>query len=186
MSMVEEARKLMQRQTKKNQAPAWALTKLAIKKGKELARKYKVDREIVLLALYLAHLVFSKIPRGKIQRTHEILSLKPAQQFLEKNHYPQDKQKMVLNAIAAHHGKVPFRSREAEIMVNAECFKFVTVKGCLIYLHELGQRGYDYQKSVELVFYKINQKRKLLTLPGCQKEAAGNIKKIEDIFKSNP
>jgi len=185
MSIIEEARKLMQRQTKKNQAPAWTLTELAIKKGKDLARKYKVDQEIVLLALYLAHLVFSKVPKGKIQRTHEILSLKPAQQFLEKNHFPKDKQKIVLNAIAAHHGKVPFLSKEVEVMVNAECFKFVTVEGCLIYLHELGQRGYNYQKSVELVFYKMNQKRKLLTLSDCKKEAARNIKIIKGIFKNS-
>jgi len=182
MSIIADARQLMQQQTEKNQAPAWALTELAIKKGKALAKKHKVDQEIVLLALYLAHLVFSNVPKDQIQKTHEKRSLKPAKRFLDKHHYPQDKQKIILNAIESHHGKVPFQSKEAEVMINAECFKFVMVKGCLIYLHELGQRGFNYKESVKLVFYKMNQKRKLLTLPDCIKEADKNIKKIKQIF----
>lgn len=182
MSIVEEARKLMQKQTEKNQAPAWALTELAVKKGKELAKKHKANQEIVLLALYLAHLVFSKVLKDKIQQTHERRSLKLAKQFLDKHKYPRDKQTIILNAIASHHGKVPFQSKEAEVMINAECFKFVTVKGSLIFLHELGRRGYSYEESVDSVFYKMSEKKKLLTLPDCQKEAAKNIKKIKEIF----
>jgi hypothetical protein len=74
----------MKRQTKKNGAPAWELTEIAITMGTSLARKHNVDPVVVLTALYLAHAVFSQKIRGSIQKNHTALSAKFAASYLKK------------------------------------------------------------------------------------------------------
>ena len=68
-------------------------------------------------------------------------------------------------------------------MKNAECFKFVTVEGSLIWLHELGIRKVPYEKAVEKVIGKMKTKRSFLTLKDCKKEAEKNGKEILKLLK---
>jgi len=69
------------------------------------------------------------------------------------------------------------------VVKNAECFKFVTIKGSLIFLHDLGLRKIPFEEAVEKVIEKMNQKRRLLTLVECKKEAEKNCKEIVKLFK---
>ena len=64
MSLIIASKELMKKQTQKNKAPAWRLTEIAIKKGKELSKKHNVDERLVLTSLYLAHTVFNPIWKG--------------------------------------------------------------------------------------------------------------------------
>jgi len=61
MDIIKLSEELMRKQTQINKAPAWLLTELAIKKGKELSKKHDVSERLVLTSLYLAHTVFSPI-----------------------------------------------------------------------------------------------------------------------------
>ncbi|MCL2451584.1 hypothetical protein FWD20_01760 [Candidatus Saccharibacteria bacterium] len=178
------ARDLMKECTEKNGAPAWCLTELAIKQGEILAKKYGVDVRLVKIALYLAHTVFSPIWKGEVQKNHPQLSSEFSKSYLDKWRVSPDDQAVILNAIEAHHGQVPTASLTAEVMKNAECAKFTTVQGALIWLHELGRRGVPYQESVEKVFAKMEQKRELLTLDNCVAEAEKNCTKIRKLFES--
>lgn len=82
----------------------------------------------------------------------------------------------------AHHDNVKTETKIAEIVKNAECFKFVTVEGALIYLHEWGRRQVDYEEARDKVIKKMEQKRKLLTLDDCIIEAETNCKEIIKLF----
>jgi len=159
------------------------LTEIAIEKGKELSKKYDVDEELVLTSLYLAHTVFDLDWKGEIRKNHPDLSAKFVEQYLDKWEVVEDKKKIILNSIKAHHGKIDTESKIAEVVKNAECFKFVTVKGSLIFLHVLGGRGFSYKESVEMVLYKMNSKKKLLTLSDCIKESDSNCREIKKILK---
>lgn len=68
-------------------------------------------------------------------------------------------------------------------MKNAECYKFITIRGALALLHNMGERGESFVKSMKYVIKKMRQKEKLLTLHECKAEAKENIKKIESIFQ---
>ncbi|MBN1155988.1 hypothetical protein JXA85_00085 [Candidatus Woesearchaeota archaeon] len=184
VSLVKESKRLMKQQTEKNKSPAWLLTEIAVTKGKELSRKYEVSEELVVSSLYLAHLVFDKEFSGRIQRGHTRSSAALARKYLDKWKVSEKKQKIILNAVEAHHDHVPTKSLVAEVVKNADCFKFVTVKGCIIFLHELGLRKTPFKKSVNYVLRKMNQKKKLLTLKDCKREAEKNCRKIIEIFKS--
>ncbi len=181
-----EARKLMYNQTIKNKAPSWLLTELAQEVGSDLAKKYKVNKDIVLLTLYLQHLVFDPVVAGEVQKNHPDLSAKFVieNKLLEKWNIPEEDRKIIIEAIKSHHKKEKNKELIVEVIKNAECQKFVTVKGALIWLHELGLRGYDFEKAKELVFYKMNQKKSLLTLEECIKEGEINCNKIIEMFEN--
>ena len=182
MNLVEMSRDLMYQQTQLNKAPAWRLTELAILKGKELAQKYQEDERLILTSLYLAHTVFSPIWAGEIQQNHTNLSAEFSQKYLDEWQVPRKEQKIILNSIQAHHDKVKVETKIAEIVKNAECFKFVTVEGALIYLHEWGRRQVEYEQARQKVLQKMEQKRKLLTLDECVKEAEENCQDFRNIF----
>lgn len=166
---IDSAKDLMYEQTLKNKAPSWLLTCLAQEVGAELADEFEVDKNIVLLTLYLQHLVFDPITAGEIQRNHPNLSAEYVinNELLEKWNIPVEDRKVILEAIRVHHKKEVNPNLTVEVIKNAECQKFITIKGTLIWLHELGLRGYDFEKAKELVFYKMNQKKLLLTLDRC-------------------
>lgn len=176
--LVLRAQKLMHQQTLKNNAPDWQLTEIAIKKGEELCKKYKVRKDLVLASLYLAHVVFDEEIKGKIQMNHERLSVNFVKKYLNDWKIKLSDQNIILNAILAHHDKIKTESLEAEVVKNAEGFKFLTTKGCLMYLHVLGGRGLSYSDSVKQVLYKMNQKYSYLTLKDCVVEAKKNKKEI--------
>ncbi|HLD85529.1 MAG TPA: HD domain-containing protein [archaeon] len=182
MDIVNLSRELMRKQTKKNKAPAWLLTELAIEKGKEFSKKYNVNERLVLTSLYLAHTIFSPILEDDIQKNHTKLSYEFAKKYLDEWKVGKNEQKIILNAIEAHHNEVPTNSKVAEVVKNAECFKFVTAEGCLIFLHELGVRQVPFDESLKKVIQKMEQKKSLLTLAECKREAEENCIKILELF----
>ena len=183
MDTIKLSKELMRKQTQINKAPAWLLTELAIKKGKELSKKYDVDERLVLTSLYLAHTVFSPIWKGDIQKNHPKLSSNFVKKYLDEWNINKNEQEIILNAIEAHHNKVPTKSKIAEVVKNAECFKFVTAEGSLIWLHELGIRQVPFEEAVNKVIQKMNQKKSLLTLDDCIQEAEENCNKILELLK---
>jgi hypothetical protein len=185
MDLVNLSKELMWKQTQKNKAPAWLLTELAIQKGKDLSKKHNVDERLVLTSLYLAHTVFNPIWKGDIQKNHPKLSSEFVKKHLSEWNVDKDEQEIILNAIEAHHNKTPTQSKIAEIVKNAECFKFVTVEGNLILLHELGIRNVPFEEAVDKIIQKMEQKKSLLTFDDCIEDAEKNCKEILRIFKKH-
>lgn len=180
--IVKKSKELMYNQREKNRAPAWKLTELAIEKGKELAHKYGEDERLITVSLYLAHTIFSPIWQGEIQKNHPRLSAEFSKKYLEEWNVERKEQEIILNAIEAHHDQIETKTKIAEIVKNAECFKFVTIEGSLIWLHELGLRQIPYDEAKVKVIKKMEQKRKLLTLQDCIEEAEVNCKEIIKLF----
>ena len=183
-SAIEEAKKLMYNQTSINKAPSWLLTCLAVEVGESLADEFNVDSNIVMLTLYLQHLVFDPITKGEVQKHHPDLSADYVinNQLLEKWNIPLEDRKVIIEAIRSQHKKEVNPDLTIEVIKNAECQKFVTVKGALIWLHELGLRGINFDEAKELVLYKMEQKKSLLTLDKCVEDGNQNCKIITNMF----
>lgn len=175
----------MFRQGKKNNAPAWELTEIAVAKGKQLARLYKVDEALVMASLYLAHTIFSDKLRDRIQKNHEKLSSNFVKKYLIKWKVPKGKQDIILNAIEAHHDKVLHKTKVAEVVKNAECFKFLTLKGALVCLHDFGRRGLPYDLAVSEVIRKMQQKLSYLSLPEQKREGKRNFDMIIKVLNNS-
>lgn len=171
MDLINLSKELMRKQTQKNKAPAWLLTEISTRKGQELAKKHHVDERLVVSSLYLAHIVFSPVWNSQVQKSHMFSSAKLAAKYLDRWGVSKQEKAIILNSVEAHHANVSAKSKVAEVVKNAECFKFVTIEGSLIWLHELGLRGIPFEKAVPKVLAKMEQKRKLLTLSDCRSEA---------------
>ena len=183
MDIVGLSKKLMKERTKKNRSPVCKLTEIAIRKGKELSKKYDVDEKLVLTSLYLAHAVFSPVWKDDIQRNHEKLSSDSIKTYLDRWKVSREDQEIIINSIEAHHNKIPAKSRIAEVVKNAECFKFVTLEGSRIFFKDLVEnRNISRNDAIDMVIEKMEQKRKLLTFEDCKKEAEKNCKEILGIF----
>ena len=183
MNIVEKSKNLMFEQTKLNKAPAWELTEIAIEKGSELSKEYAVDERLVLTSLYLAHTVFSPVWKDQTQENHPKLSSEFVKTYLDEWEVNKSDQKIILNSIEAHHDDVPMESKIAEVVRNAEGFKFLTVTGALVLLHNLGARQTPYKEAASKVLEKMEQKKSLLTLDSCIEEAEKNCLEIEMILK---
>ncbi len=179
---VLKAKRLMQERLKTNKAPSELLIELAVKKWQELSRKYKANEDIVSISLYLAHTIFSPEWWSDIQKNHPELSANFVKPCFDNWKVNQEDQNTILNAIRAHHNDEPCESLEAEVMKNAECFKFVSLEWSLIWFHELWLRRIAYNQSKEKVIKKMQQKLELLTLDDCILEAKHGCVKIEEIF----
>lgn len=183
MDIVSNSRELMRQQTDINKAPSWLLTELAVKKWRELAARYNTDEKLVVVSLYLAHTVFDPEWKWEVQKHHPKLSAAFVKPYLNERWVSQVDQNIILNAIEAHHNHIPTQSLIAEIVKNAECYKFITVEGSLIRLHELWLRWISLNESVEKVIQKMEQKKALLTLDACKAEAEESCREILRIFK---
>lgn len=181
MDIVALSRELMYQQTLKNKAPSWLLTELVVKKGEELAKQYSVDQRLVITAIYLTHTVFSP-KKDDIQKHHAQLSADFAKPYLQEWEVPLNEQAIIVNAIAAHDGTIPTESRIAEVVKNAECFKFVSVAGSMILFHEFGMRQVPFPEAVIRVLGKMEEKMSLVTLEDCKQEAQKNCRQIEPLF----
>ncbi len=180
--IIVKARELAKRQYEKNHAPAWGLTELAVKKGEFLAKKHGVNPGLVVIALYLAHTIFDEERGGPVHQNHTKSSAAFAKPFLSEWGMSDQDQKVILNAIEAHHDQIPTESKEAEVMKNAECFKFLTLEGISIFLADLRRRGMTHDEAAEYALEKMNQKTKFLTLEDCKQEANRNRELILNVL----
>jgi hypothetical protein len=169
----------MRRSTIKNGAPVWELTITAVQKGRELAIARGADPEVVVLALYLAHIRFSNVVGDEIQVNHPDLSAESARKYLERWKVSVEKRELVLESIRAHHRPGKPDSLEAEVMKNAECYKFITWDKLKLYYNDLLKRGYTKEKAVELVRLKFEQKKAILTFSECTNDAEKGYLEID-------
>ena len=130
----------------------------------------------------MAHTIFDGVKHSKVRKQHPGLSAIFVKKYLDRWNVSKKEKEIIIDAIESHHNDAPAKSKEADVMKNAECFKFVTIQGCLILLHDLGGRGWSFDESVAYVLYKMNQKRKLLTLEDCKREAEANCREIKKLF----
>ncbi len=166
--------------TDKNGAPVWELTETAVAKGRELAEKYGVDEVTVVVALYLAHICFDKVVGGKVQKNHPDLSANMAEGYLSDWGCPAEQKQNILAAIRDHHKPGKPATLVAEVMKNAECYKFITWDKLKLYYDDLLSRGYSREQSIKLVQRKFDQKKAVLTFPECIRDAEDDYTEIEE------
>lgn len=106
--------------TKQNLAPAWELTEIAIEYGKIIAPMYNLDTNKVLVALYLAHCVFSNVRNSETIKSHTILSSNQARIWLTEHNVDQTDIDDICEAIRLHHTTEHSGNIFYEVVKNAE------------------------------------------------------------------
>ncbi len=118
--IIIKARDYMYQCTKQNLAPAWELTEIAIEYGKIIAPMYNLDTNKVLVALYLAHCIFSNVRNSETMKSHTILSSNQARIWLTEHNVNQTDIDDICEAIRLHHTTEHSGNIFYEVVKNAE------------------------------------------------------------------
>ena len=102
--------------------------------GKELAKIFKADPEIVELSALLHD--YAGIKDHSLHKDHHIHSMTEADRILKNLNYPHEKIEAVKYCIANHRGSVPGKRNtpEAECLANADAFAHIENISSLYYL----------------------------------------------------
>jgi hypothetical protein len=157
-------------ETEKYGLPTKLHLDLSIQKGIEIAKMLKTDNNIVIVGVALMDIKLGEAFTTKRQPEHVKMSADATQIFLGQFDIDKDSRAKVINCVEAHHGAVPFSCLEAEIVANADCYRFVHPKGVLHFIGTLTKRNLSFKEIIDGAEAKLEEKNKILSLPYCKKE----------------
>jgi hypothetical protein len=166
-NIIIDAKKLAETETGKDIRP---LYDLANNIGQILAEKLGANKEIVMLGTLFMDLKRTQAVKENRLKDHTNMSLSATKEFLKKYNIDKVMLGKIYNCIEAHHGDVPFKHLEAEIVANADCYKFLSPKGFIIFISLLGQRDMKFNELLSYTEEKIEEKWKILSLYECKNE----------------
>lgn len=176
----EKSVEIAREEIRKYGLPSMFHLDLSLDAGKKLAKDLKADEDIVQIGIALMDVKLGQAFHDGVQAQHVKLSKEFAEKFLEQFNIPNNVKDTILNCVEAHHAKVPFQSLEAEICANADCYRFVHPKGVLYYFTVVARRFNDFEKELNQVEAKLDEKMQIASIPAVKEE----FKKFYDDFKT--
>ncbi len=168
--VVREAKKYAISEIEKFGFPTLINFEITEKKGLKLAKKFKVDKNIVLLGVYLMDLKLGQAIKENKLSEHIKMGVGATKEFLDKYKIDDSIKEKVINCIEAHHKDIQFKCIEAEICANADCYRFIHPKGFFSNLTALGNRGFSFNDALGQAEKKLDEKYNILSLEVCKKE----------------
>ncbi len=168
--ITKEAVQYAYAETEKNGLPTRMHLDLSIEKGIEIAKMLNADSNIVIAGVALMDVKLGEAFATKRQPEHVKMSADAAKVFLNQFDVDKDTKAKIINCVEAHHGAVPFSCIEAEIVANADCYRFVHPKGVLHYIGTLTKRNLSFKEIIDGAEAKLEEKNMILSLPYCKKE----------------
>jgi hypothetical protein len=164
--------------------PMWAY-ETANKSGKKLAEYFNVNKDIILLGTILMDIAIGRaLTEGRLSE-HIEMSHKDAADFLNKYDIKDEDKIKILDGVKFHHGTEKFPSLESEIIMNADCYKFLIPENMEDYLRIIQEeRGSSKEEAINLVEKKFLEKKNGLTLDYCKEELKENIEIIKRFLKN--
>jgi len=160
-------------------SPPLELYKISKAQAIQLAKRHKAELDICILGSILADYKLGEaISKGKIS-DHISMSQKAALKLLKKFKADDNIINKVSHCILAHHGTIPFKSIEAEVVANADCYRFLTIRGVFGFIENLASnKRYDLDNIIHYVKEKAVEKWNIITLPDVKTELEPNYKLI--------
>lgn len=169
--LVMKADRFNREEAKKYNPDYGILYEISLNAGIRLAKEYGADENIVRIALAMMD---SKLPEAShlgTPKQHISMSSDATKEMLKNIDFLDYKTKEnIIKCVEEHHGVDKFFSIESEVVANADCYKFVHPKGVLFYSSMLGRRFHDFDKELEQLEFKLNEKHDVISLPLVKKE----------------
>lgn len=137
---------------------------LSMQAGIKLAELLNADVDLVVAGVALMDIKLGQSAKEGKQPQHVQLSRDYAQELLDEWQVEDSTKEILLNCVEAHHGKVPFGSLEAEIVANADCYRFIHPRGVMSFHATVVKRGNDHDAALKAVKAKLDEKKAILTL----------------------
>ena len=171
MSKIEKVRKLVKDKFEEND---WKYHMLpVIKYAKELAKAYKVDKEIVELAALLHDIGRADI---KHDEDHHITGVPEAEKILREFDYPERIIKEIKHVVASHRaskGPKP-KTMIAKIVANADAMAHFDILPVFFWWRK-SRKEYSFEDTLQWIENKLKKDwQKKITLPEAKKISKNN------------
>jgi hypothetical protein len=176
-----EARKLAYDEVEKTGMPVKLHVDLATEVGKKLAKELGANVDIVEAGTLLMDCLIGQALKENRQNEHVQISLEKANELLMSSFLSEDEKENIRHCVLEHHGTEKFYSLESEIVCNADCYRFTSIKGFSFALRYL--RDMPFNDLIKLLNDKLNEKWSALSLDICKKELESQHKTILEILK---
>ena len=147
------------------------LYEISLNAGIKLTKEYNADENIVRIALAMMD---SKLPEASflgVAKSHILMSSNATKEMLkDADCLTESEKENIIKCVEEHHGVKKFYSIESEVVANADCYKFVHPKGVFYYSSMLGRRFHDFNKELEQLNFKLNEKHNTISLSFVKKE----------------
>ena len=135
-----------------------------------LAKEYNADVNLVLIGCVLMDIKLSEARKLNKIPEHPKMASDFAKEFMKDYDLTDEEKEKIINAIEAHHGKIPYTCLEAEICANADCYRFIHPVGVFTFQGVLSKRTDNFVEQIESLKYKLNEKYNILSLPKAKEE----------------
>lgn len=180
--LIEKAKAFALEEIKKYDSPNEYHFDIANKAGQSIAEKVGADKDIVLLGTMLMDLKKGQAIFENGLRDHIQMSADAARLFLVNEKAPSDLVSKVVDCVLSHHGTVPFKSKEAEVCANADCYRFLMPQGVFAFAVQLGKREMDLPELLDYVDKKVDEKWGIVSLSSVKLDLETNYKELKDLL----
>lgn len=174
--------KLALREAKKYGSPLKIHYDIANGRGQQIAKKMKVDKDMVAIGTRLMDLKIGEAIKKDRLSDHIRMSFTASEKFLDEFDISSETRKKLLNCVDAHHGTIPYECKEAEVCANADCYRMLSIGGFLALFASLVERGVKLDEVIKYCEFKVDEKWKILSLDLCKKELGSNYKLLKQLF----
>ncbi len=179
--LIQKAKEWALSEIELNKIPAKELWDISNQVGQELADKLGANKEIVMLGTILMDI---KLGESRKQgKDHVVAGVDATKEFLNQFELDSLTKENIINCVEAHHGTVEYKYKEAEICANADCYRFLTPKGVFQFFKVLSLRESDFNKILDQVEFKLEEKYNVLTLDICKQELEPYYKMFKDLIQ---
>lgn len=184
-NLAKEVRSEAIKEIDKYGSPPMELFKLSEFHAVKLAKLYNADFDIVKMGCYFADYKLGLAFKENRLKDHIKMSLEAASGFFKKHNTDKKLADKVLHCIEAHHGTIPYKSIEAEIVANADCYKFLTARGLFAFVKSLsGRENMTLDQILDYCEEKAGEKWSIASLPEVKKELENNHMLIKKLVKN--
>jgi len=180
-SLVQTSKDLAYSENDRTKMPIRANITLATEKGIEIAKKLDANVEIVEIGTYLMDCLLGQAIQENRIGDHISMSLDKTNEILQDFDLSEEVKENIRHCVSEHHGVEKFHSLESEIVCNADCYRFVSVKGFFFTVRYL--REMPYEDLVKLLHDKVDEKWSALSLEVCKEELSPEHEAIVGLLK---
>lgn len=170
MDIANEARTYALSEIEKFGLPNQIHFDISEKKAIELAQKLGAHETVVRVGIVLIDIKLGQAFAESRVADHVAMSVEATQEFLKDYDLEDSEKENIVHCVAAHHGTMPYKTLEAEICANADCYRFIHPKGFFTFLTVLGKRYDDFDKVLAAAEKKLDEKHGIVSLDVCKEE----------------
>lgn len=182
-NLFEKVHNLALKEIEKYGNPVLEYYILSVQKGEEITKRLNANVELVKTAVALIDIKLGECHKLGIPKQHVQKSYEYAKQILKENKVDKTTTKFLLDCVLNHHTIGKRNSLEEEIVINADCYRFIHPLGVFAWIQEVTRRGKRHNEAIDLVLAKLEEKHNLLSLDCCKKELEPYYKKIKKLLE---